>query len=61
MTSDSLEVISLLIERVVRVAHTFEKAVRPKLEMVKTIEEAAAAVDEMLASAFQGAGLSLMI
>ncbi|KAF8638034.1 hypothetical protein AX16_010666 [Volvariella volvacea WC 439] len=30
------------------------EAVRPKLEMAKTIEEAAAAVDNMLAAAFQG-------
>lgn len=29
------------------------KAVRPKLELVKTIEEAAMAVDEMFSSAFQ--------
>lgn len=29
------------------------KAVRPKLEMVKTIEEAAMSVDEMFSSAFQ--------
>ncbi|KAJ7680426.1 ARM repeat-containing protein [Mycena polygramma] len=33
-------------------------AVRPKLEMPKTLEEAANAVDEMFNSAFQNAGLS---
>ncbi|KAJ7770128.1 ARM repeat-containing protein [Mycena maculata] len=33
------------------------EAVRPKLEMVKTLEEAAVAVDEMFNSAFQSTGL----
>lgn len=32
------------------------KAVRPKLELVKTIEDAANAVDDMFNSVFQGAG-----
>jgi regulator of nonsense transcripts 2 len=32
------------------------KAVRPKLELAKTLEEAANAVDDMFNSAFQTAG-----
>jgi regulator of nonsense transcripts 2 len=37
-------------------AHKIIQAVRPKLEMAKTIEEAAIAVDEMFSSAFHSAG-----
>ena len=34
----------------------FKQAVRPKLEMMKTLEEAAIAVDEMFNSAYQAPG-----
>lgn len=54
MLSDSLEVCSLSIY-----AHLFSnvlQAVRPKLEIAKTIEQAAIAVDEMFNSAYQSTG-----
>lgn len=54
---DSLEVgLSIALSLSLRlVLHGF-KAVRPKLVMLKTFEEAVSAVDEMFAVAFQTAG-----
>lgn len=52
MLCDSLEV--CLISSSIMVTRSSEcEAVRPKLQLVKTIEEAAVAVDDMLNSAFQ--------
>ncbi|KAK7005600.1 nonsense-mediated mRNA decay factor [Favolaschia claudopus] len=56
MLSDSLEVV-LSFARSWLVVEPSTKAVRPKLEMPKTLEEAANAVDEMLNSAFQTSDL----
>jgi regulator of nonsense transcripts 2 len=55
MLYDSLEV-GLCVTRFFRPSlHSF-KAVRPKLVMFKTFEEAITAVDEMFTVAFQTAG-----
>lgn len=55
MVSDSMEV-SFLQIRTVHVL-TGLQAVRPKLIMAKTLEEAAAAVDDMFSSAYQDASM----
>ena len=55
MVSDSMEVGFLQI-RTVHVL-TGLQAVRPKLIMAKTLEEAAAAVDDMFSSAYQDASM----
>jgi regulator of nonsense transcripts 2 len=54
MYSDSLEVSNTLSRR--PGAELPVKAVRPRLELAKTIEEAANAVDDMFNSAFQSTG-----
>ena len=51
MVSDSLEV--SFYAKLSMHDKFLEQAVRPKFELVKTVEEAAFAVDEMLNAAFQ--------
>ena len=53
MVSDSIEVRYMLICQEILI---ISQAVRPKLTFAKTLEEAAAAVDEMFSSAFQETG-----
>lgn len=59
MVSDSMEV-SFVQIGVVHVL-TGLQAVRPKLIMAKTLEEAAAAVDDMFSSAYQDASMLFSI
>jgi regulator of nonsense transcripts 2 len=58
MVSDSLEV-RLLAFSYCRRLKLVVQAIRPKLVMYKTLEEAAAAVDEMFNLALQNAGRML--
>jgi regulator of nonsense transcripts 2 len=57
MLSDSLEVLASW--NISYIAHLAIQAVRPKLVMYKTVEEAAIAVDEMFTAVFQNAGCTL--
>lgn len=55
MLTDSLEV-CFLCDTAGSGIHMIWQAIRPKLALFKTLEEAAVAVEEMFALAFQTAG-----